>query len=124
MNTRFTSGPWVSVDNGCRVIAPEQPEKIFGEQGQYKRPFIVTQPGLYTDVQLNTEELLANCNLMAAAPDLLAACEQARSALLELIGADYDLANDLVVLNAAILKAKGVAQPAPSADGAMTNDER
>lgn len=48
----------------------------------------------------------ANARLIAAAPDLLAACEAALDALNELIGADYDLSGEQALCKAAIAKAK------------------
>ena len=51
----------------------------------------------------------ANARLIAAAPELLEACEATLDALTELIGADYDLTGEQAKLRAAIAKAKGEA---------------
>lgn len=97
----FTDAPWGYVPCGkpgtaARVVAPpldDDPARsmglaIVGRQGQ------------------NVDEITANARLMAAAPELLAVCE-------ELVGSaaywgEYDVPLGIVArLNAAIAKARG-----------------
>lgn len=63
MNVKYTPGPWISIGNYIGTVGDE------------------TQTIAYVDDHRNakrrtTEETLANARLIAAAPDLLAACEK------------------------------------------------
>lgn len=71
---KHTPGRW-AVHNSM-VVASNMPPKVYGTNGEYSHPYIVAQPHLYTQVELNSEELAANCALIAAAPELLEKCLQ------------------------------------------------
>lgn len=94
--TKFTPGPWKVFGNVIRAI-----ETI---DGQDRRGEIVAMPMSGGDPdRRNLGNFEANARLIAAAPDLLAACERALS---ELDGDPhrYELVD---AINAAISKAKG-----------------
>lgn len=101
MNTRLTPRPWRIVWErcSCSEYGCNHPDYAMGLAAQvdHRERFL-----FYSENTLD-----ADMYLMAAAPDLLAACEQARDALNELIGADYDRGGDIAILDAAIAKAKG-----------------
>lgn len=78
--TKHTPGPWYRYNphrrtkgNGIVICTDQRQERLFGDNSEFSAPFIVCQPGLYSSVDLNSEELTANCCLIAAAPDLLEA---------------------------------------------------
>ena len=66
---KHTPGGWAL--HGRQVVAPDMPRKVFGDNGEYSHSYSVAQPHLYTQVEPNSEELAANCVLIAAAPELL-----------------------------------------------------
>jgi hypothetical protein len=99
MTTKHTPGPWfIGDDNnaGCEVIA-----------GPVAIPLDRTPrcPGGGSEYVISREEMIANSRLIAAAPDLLAACER----LLRWAGWPH-AEKDIELARAAIAKAKGERQ--------------
>lgn len=70
MTTKHTPGPWTASNHGVtwRILA--------GEAGGFSRPIIARTCEAQTDAEAE-----ANARLIAAAPELLAACETALTAL-------------------------------------------
>lgn len=90
--SKHTPGPWTRADR--QVVVAEAP--WMG---------IATVSGSETD-----EQNFVNGNLIAAAPELLEACERAENELLELLELDENstsVPSVMFVLRAAIAKAKG-----------------
>ena len=99
MTAGHTPGPW-------GPIGIYDPCNIFGGDGRR----LVAATGGYQDSAVDTlAENKANARLIAAAPDLLAACADARDALLNETGNPLALMAALVTLDAAIAKATGAA---------------
>ena len=88
--SKHTPGPWeIQTTTGLQIYIT-QPQNILNRK-----------PGFYAEVRrftTNVDEVKANANLIAAAPDLLEACEIALAS---------DDRNVQHVLRSAIAKAKG-----------------
>lgn len=96
-----TPGPWRVGDAGFTVFGPkrEAPSPVR----------IATMPGIGTPIP--TDAVRANARLIAAAPDLLAACEDAAESLARLPDVDGAWrATCLAQLRAAIARARGEAE--------------
>lgn len=102
MAEQYTPGPW-EVEAG-KVVAPEQPKRVWGENKQYSGNFIVCQPHLYVSSDRAAQE--ANAQLISAAPDLLDALER----LVHMAECNTTPGpNTLAQARAAIAKARGEA---------------
>lgn len=116
-----TEGPWEIGDDvdsqGDLVYIPIRRGKLhISTTGVYgRKPDGSTAGRKYIDrfgterhqPVITAEECRANARLIAAAPDLLAACEAAKLALRATSKAEKDYTFELCLLNAAIAKAKG-----------------
>jgi hypothetical protein len=56
------------------IIAPNHKPVKFGDRNQYRRPYVVAKPWMYTDPR--GEEREANARLIAAAPEIYEAAKQ------------------------------------------------
>jgi len=104
--SKHTPGPWAVAE-----VAPE-----FYGHGKYWVAYVDlgTWPDLTATVApciglegqpINREVVEANAHLIAAAPDLLAACEHVRDTIREFL--PTVMSEDLTAIEAAIAKAKG-----------------
>lgn len=94
--SKHTPGPWMmsaSKRGGFEIVADDR--------GTYGGPFVVASR---SDVDHRSDESVANCALIAAAPDLLAACRMAYLAA-GASGGWHDAIMDS--LRSAIIKAGG-----------------
>lgn len=73
MKTEHTAGPWEVWDEHYEVYAGVKRN----EPGQIVGAFIASLTDAAEDGDLDEYEVEANAHLIAAAPDLLAACEKA-----------------------------------------------
>lgn len=112
MTTQHTPGPWIWTD-GVKPIDI----KAYQSPGHYDNPTLFGGPDLDTWVVGDGEywavgpvgpeaEAIANCHLIAAAPDLLHALELARDHL-EVSNHEGEEDETLALINSAIAKAKG-----------------
>ena len=110
MRKQHTPGPWMIKHDQCigaDVPDPNDPEFIRGV-------IVATMQGM-----MSNEQTAANADLIVAAPDLLAACEEADRLLGHLMasvdwgktfGVDFQLLNQvLIALPKSIRKARGEA---------------
>lgn len=91
MTTKHTPGPWTAAGHG-QVIA------------HARLPAWRTLADVY-GVHGDEEQADADARLIAAAPDLLAACEHVRDTIREFL--PTVMSEDLTAIEAAIAKAKG-----------------
>lgn len=101
----YTKGPWVRTHDHPDPETREQMASIRGVKNEWGFEFDIASVFCCHD-----EEQRANANLIAAAPELLEALEEAiqelREVTEELIGEDYNSPK----FNAVIAKAKGESQ--------------
>lgn len=105
-NAKHTPGPWkhIEEDGHNRIVGPDnEPLFMVGSYGQFGRngPLPIRK----THISSICEEA-ANARLIAAAPELLEACQRLIGSLGVMIG-DPDNDGDIVFARAAIEKAKG-----------------
>lgn len=90
----FTPGPWrLWGRDSIMVSAPEQPACL-GSEVHSAHPCLVAGVNIYGELSL--EERQGNARLIAAAPDLLAACEEIL--LLDEHDPDFELPRSLWLL--------------------------
>jgi len=97
--TKHTPGPWRT----CGLNVASDGERVVASCHADSPDSVVIRP-------TNTEECMANAQLIAVAPDLLAACEAALPSLSahEQTGCDCPDSEAARMLRAAITKAKGI----------------
>ena len=103
MSAKHTPGPWHSIDRN-----PSSGLDIRG--GSHHYPIAKVQ-SYWDGPGPRSEESLANCDLIAAAPDMLAALNRCRDALdavpMGILAADSLIDAAMKVADAAIAKASG-----------------
>lgn len=109
MSTKHTPGPWHS-----KVWSYQSHTSGSDRGGQWRELMIESKTdtvcrieSVYRESITESDEIKeANAQLIAAAPDLLAACKAVRASVAA--HADYgDIMNDIDILDAAIRKAEG-----------------
>lgn len=103
ITTKHTPGPWTVGDSGLSVLKMNQPDPDYLPRAQ-------RVADVYQDQQFS-EESRANAKLVAAAPDLLKACEQVKYLLAVARDHGYgpqspELQQAAVVVREAISKAR------------------
>ena len=99
--TKHTPGPWADHDASCTFEVHEI------EDGYGRTIATLDQFHHLEDGDWRREEVIANARLIAAAPDLLVACEAARNLIEITITYEAEESHAWQLLSAAIAKAKG-----------------
>jgi len=79
--SKHTPGPWTT--DGCKVVAPGMPKRVWGDNREYSGDYIVCQPSLYVSPKWGSDEMFANAELIASAPQQQAIIDNLRAVLVE-----------------------------------------
>jgi hypothetical protein len=84
MKTKHTPGPWIAYDmgNGMRIVPKEVLDALIPNVAAVHNEIaLLKAPKDFAAFDARWEEIKANANLMAAAPDLLDACKDSLNVL-------------------------------------------